>query len=96
MRCGTCCAGHPAGQGARDQPPTSPSCVGWTSPIWNFRRFHLHLTPTSASRLNQAEIGLSVLRRHRLESGTSTSTENSEASIQGYIAETDAHPDLFI
>ena len=59
-------------------------------------RFHLHFTPTSASWLNLVECWFSVLSRRRLERGAFTSTENLEAAIQDYIAETNCHPKPFV
>ena len=58
-------------------------------------RFHLHFTPTSASWLNLVECWFAVLTRRRLERGAFTSTADLEAAIQGYIAETNAHPKPF-
>jgi transposase len=59
-------------------------------------RFHLHFTPTSASWLNLVECWFSVLTRRRLERGAFTSTEDLEAAICDYIAETNAHPKPFV
>ena len=59
-------------------------------------RFHLHFTPTSASWLNLVECWFSVLSRRRLERGAFTSTEDLEAAIRDYIAETNAHPKPFV
>jgi transposase len=59
-------------------------------------RFHLHFTPTSASWLNLVECWFSLLSRRRLERGAFTSTADLEAAIQGYVAETNAHPKPFV
>ena len=59
-------------------------------------RVHLHFTPTSASWLNLVECWFAVLSRRRLERGAFTSTADLEAAIQGYIAETNAHPKPFV
>jgi transposase len=59
-------------------------------------RFHLHFTPTSASWLNLVECWFAVLTRRRLERGAFTSTADLETAIQGYIAETNAHPKPFV
>jgi transposase len=59
-------------------------------------RFRLHFTPTSASWLNLIECWFALLSRRRLERGTFTSTADLEAAIQGYIAETNAHPKPFV
>src|SRR4051794_16501540 len=59
-------------------------------------RFHLHFTPTSASWLNLVECWFSILSRRRLARGAFTSTADLEAAIQGYIAETNAHPKPFV
>jgi transposase len=59
-------------------------------------RFHLHFTPTSASWLNLVECWFALLSRRRLERGVFTSTADLEAAIQGYIAETNAHPKPFV
>jgi transposase len=59
-------------------------------------RFHLHFTPTSASWLNLVECWFFVLSRRRLERGAFTSTEDLEAAIRDYPAETNAHPKPFV
>src|SRR3954447_21440881 len=59
-------------------------------------RFHLHVTPTSASWLNLVECWFSVLSRRRLARGAFTSTEDLEAAIRDYITETNAHPKPFV
>jgi len=59
-------------------------------------RFHLHFTPTSASWLNLVECWFALLSRRRLERGAFTSTQDLEAAILGYIAETNADPKPFV
>lgn len=67
-----------------------------TTPVhdWlvQFPPFHLHVPPTSASWLSLVECWFSVLSRRRLERGAFTSTEDLEAVIRDYIAETNAYP----
>ncbi|ACL55950.1 hypothetical protein [Methylobacterium nodulans] len=55
-----------------------------------------HVTPTSASWLNLVECWFALLSRRRLERGVFTSTADLETAIQGYIAETNAHPKPFV
>jgi transposase len=59
-------------------------------------RFHLHFTPTSASWLNLVECWFALLSRRRLERGAFTGTQDLEAAILAYIAETNAHPKPFM
>lgn len=59
-------------------------------------RFHLHVTPTSASWRNLVECWFALLSRRRLERGAFTSTADLEAAIQAYITETNADPKPFV
>ena len=59
-------------------------------------RWHLHFTPTSASWLNLVECWFALLSRRRLERGAFASTQDLEAAILGYIAETNAAPKPFV
>jgi transposase len=59
-------------------------------------RFHLHFTPTSASWLKLLECWFALLSRRRLERGTFTSTNDLEAAIHAYIAETNTEPKPFV
>jgi len=59
-------------------------------------RFHLHFTPTSASWLNLVECWFALLSRRRLQRGAFTGTEDLEAAILAYVAETNTHPKPFV
>jgi transposase len=59
-------------------------------------RFHLHFTPTSASWLNLVECWFALLSRRRLARGAFASTDDLEAAILAYIAETNADPKPFV
>ena len=59
-------------------------------------RFHLHFTPTSASWLNLVECWFALLSRRRLQRGAFASTDDLEAAILAYIAETNADPKPFV
>lgn len=56
-------------------------------------RWHLHFTPTSASRLNLVEGWFVFLTCRRLQRGAFKQTEDLEAAIQGYIDQTSAGPE---
>jgi transposase len=58
-------------------------------------RWHLHFTPTSASWLNLVECWFALLSRRRLQRGAFASTDDLEAAILAYIAETNADPKPF-
>lgn len=59
-------------------------------------RWHLHFTPTSAFWLNLVECRFALLTRRRLQRGVFTSTDDLEAAIHTYIAQTNANPKPFI
>jgi transposase len=59
-------------------------------------RWQLHFTPTSASWLNLVECWFALLSRRRLQRGAFTSTDDLEAAILAYIAETNADPKPFV
>ena len=65
-------------------------------------RFHLHFTPTplipfgAQPWLNLVECWFALLSRRRLERGAFTGTDDLEAAIHAYIAETNAKPKPFI
>jgi transposase len=59
-------------------------------------RWQLHFTPTSASWLNLAECWFALLSRRRLQRGAFTGTDDLEAAIHAYIAETNADPKPFV
>ncbi len=59
-------------------------------------RFHLHFTPTPASRLNLVECWSALPSRRRLERGAFTSAADLEQAILAYIAETNADPKPFV
>ncbi len=58
-------------------------------------RWHVHHTPTSASWLNQVERFFALLTDKALRRGVHRSTAELEASIQAYIAATNADPKPF-
>ena len=59
-------------------------------------RWHLHFTPTSASWLDLVECWFALLSRRRLARGAFTGTDDLEAAILAYIAETNADPKPFV
>ncbi len=59
-------------------------------------RWQLHFTPPSASWLNLVECWFALLSRRRLQRGAFTSTDDLEAAILAYIAETNADPKPFV
>ena len=59
-------------------------------------RFHLHFTPTSASRLDLVECWFALLSRRRLARGAFTGADDLEAAILAHIAETNADPKPFV
>ncbi|MBX6330623.1 MAG: IS630 family transposase [Gemmatimonadaceae bacterium] len=59
-------------------------------------RFHVHVTPTSASWLNLVEGWFSVLQRRELTRGVHRSTSALEQTLRRYIAETNAHAKPFV
>src|SRR3712207_2094103 len=59
-------------------------------------RFHLHVTPTSASWLDLVERWFALLTRRRLQRGVFTSTGELEDAIRAHIAATNAHPKPFV
>jgi transposase len=59
-------------------------------------RWQLHFTPTSASWLNLVECWFALLSRRRLQRGAFTGTDDLEAEIHAYIAETNADPKPFV
>ena len=58
-------------------------------------RWHLHVTPTSASWLNLVEGWFALLTRRRLQRGVFTSTADLEAAIHAFIDRTNAEPKPF-
>ena len=58
-------------------------------------RWHVHFTPTSASWLNQVERFFALLTEKALRRGVHRSTAEPEASIEAYIAATNAEPSPF-
>ena len=58
-------------------------------------RWHVHHTPTSASWLNQVERFFALLTEKALRRGIHRSVAELEASIEGYIAATNADPKPF-
>ena len=58
-------------------------------------RWHLHITPTSASWLNVVEGWFALLTRRCLQRGALSSTDALEAAIHAYINHTNAKPRPF-
>jgi hypothetical protein len=58
-------------------------------------RWHVHFTPTSASWLNQVERFFALLTDKALRRSVHRSTAELEASIEAYIAATNAEPSPF-
>jgi transposase len=58
-------------------------------------RWHVHFTPTSASWLNQVERFFALLTDKALRRGVHRSTAELEASIEAFIAATNADPRPF-
>ncbi len=58
-------------------------------------RWHVHRTPTSASWLNQVERFFALLTEKALRRGVHRSVAELEASIEAYIAATNAEPQPF-
>lgn len=59
-------------------------------------RFHMHFTPTSASRLNMVEPFFRDLTDTRLRRGMYTSVPELVAAVDAYIAHHDTNPKPFI
>jgi transposase len=58
-------------------------------------QYHLHFTPTSASRLNQVERFFAAITEERLRRGVFTSVAALERAIRDYLAEHNADPKPF-
>lgn len=59
-------------------------------------RWNLHFTPTSASWLNLVEGWFAHLTRQRLQHGVFEQTDDLEAAIHAYIAQTNTDPKPFV
>ena len=59
-------------------------------------RFHLHFTPTGASWLNLVERWFALLTEKQIRRGVHRSTRELEATIQRYLALTNAAPKPFV
>jgi transposase len=70
-----------------------------TKPVRNFLarrpRWHVHLTPTSASWINQVERFFADLTAKQIRRGVHRSTRDLEAAISRYIAAVNADPKPF-
>lgn len=70
-----------------------------TKPVRNFLarrpRWHVHLTPTSASWINQVERFFADLTAKQIRRGVHRSTRDLEAAISRYIATVNADPKPF-
>jgi transposase len=58
-------------------------------------RWHVHLTPTSASWINQVERFFALLTERALKRGVFRSVADLEKAIKAYIEATNAHPKPF-
>ena len=58
-------------------------------------RWHLHITPTGASRLNQVERFFALLTEEQLRHGTHRSTRKPEQVIRRYADTVNANPRPF-
>ena len=67
-------------------------------PDWLLKRprWHLHLTPTSASWLNLAEGRFALPTRRQIQRAVFETTSDLEAAIQAYIDQTNAKPKPFV
>ena len=59
-------------------------------------RFHVHFTPTSASRLNQVERWFATLTERQIRRGTHRSTVELESAIRDYLAINNRDPKPFV
>lgn len=59
-------------------------------------RWHVHLTPTSASWINQVERFFAALTDKQLRRGVHRSTRELEDAIRAYIERVNAHPKPFV
>ena len=64
---------------------------------WRLKRprFHVHVTPTSASWLNLVERWFALLTEKQLRRGVHRSTQALQAAIRAYMAHTNEHPKPF-
>jgi hypothetical protein len=69
-----------------------PKVQAWLS---RHKRFHLHLTPTSASWLNAVEGFFAKLTRQRLRRGVFTGIVDLQAAINRFLRETNDNPKPF-
>ena len=58
-------------------------------------RFHVHVTPTSASWLNQVERWFSTLTERYIRRGTHRSTQELERAIRTYLDVNNSEPKPF-
>ena len=65
---------------------------------WRLKRprFHVHVTPTSASWLNLVERWFALLTEKQLRRGVHRSTQALQAAIRAYMAHTNEHPKPFV
>jgi transposase len=59
------------------------------------RRWHVHFTPTSSSRINQVERFFALLSEQQIKLGVHRSTAELEAAINTYIKTRNADPKPF-
>lgn len=59
-------------------------------------RYHIHLTPTSASWLNLVEVWFALLTSKQLKRGVHPSIDSLEQAIHRYVGTTNEHPKPFV
>lgn len=84
-----------------DVHPNMDNCGAHRTPkfrAWFARhpRFHVHFTPTSASRLDQVERRVAALTQKQIRRGTHRSSHQLGACIRQHLDTCNADPKLFI
>jgi DDE superfamily endonuclease len=92
-----CSAARPRRQGSSpcDNYGThkTPAIKAWLA---RHPRFHMHLTPTGSSWINQVERWFGFLTEQKIRRGTHMSVHALEADIRSWIADWNTHPRPFI
>jgi hypothetical protein len=71
----------------------TPAIKAWLA---RHPRFHMHLTPTGSSWINQVERWFGFLTEQKIRRGTHMSVHALEADIRSWIADWNTHPRPFI
>ncbi len=58
-------------------------------------RWHVHLTPTSSSWLNQVERFFALLTQRQIKRGVHRSVEELEGAINAFLDQHNSHPKAF-